>query len=239
MTDTRRILGTYASIVLLTGGALRAQDRALAVPGMKVLLENARVRVQYHDVAVGETVPMHTHPAYVAYVLARYQARLKAKDGSERVVDRQPGDVFWGEPTTHTVENLGQVPIHNLIVELKDPAGATAADCAWPPSLDAATAAPANHRVALENERVRVLDVTVAPGEREAVHAHCRASVLYVMQRSVRRHYDAEGRVVEDVRVAPPASSLPTTLWVEPQAPHAVHNLDAGPVRLLRVELKR
>ena len=28
-----------------------AQDRAVIVPGMKVLFENACVRVQYHDVA--------------------------------------------------------------------------------------------------------------------------------------------------------------------------------------------
>ena len=26
-------------------------------------------RVRYHDVAVGETTPMHSHPAYVAYVV--------------------------------------------------------------------------------------------------------------------------------------------------------------------------
>ncbi len=32
-----------------------AQDRALVVPGMKVLLNNDCARVQYHDVAVGQT----------------------------------------------------------------------------------------------------------------------------------------------------------------------------------------
>jgi quercetin dioxygenase-like cupin family protein len=99
----------------------RAQDRARAVPGMKVLLENARVRVQFHDVAVGETVPMHSHPSYVAYVIKPYKARLKLADGSEKLVDRRPGDVFWGDPVTHTVENLGTNEIHNLIVELKEP----------------------------------------------------------------------------------------------------------------------
>lgn len=87
---------------------------------MKVLLENAKVRVQFHDVAVGETVPMHTHPSYVAYVIKPYKARLVQADGTEKRVDRQPGDVFWGEPVTHTVENLGTNEIHNLIVELKE-----------------------------------------------------------------------------------------------------------------------
>ena len=35
---------------------------------MKILLQNDRVRVQFHDVKVGETTAMHSHPAYVAYV---------------------------------------------------------------------------------------------------------------------------------------------------------------------------
>ena len=110
-----------AALGTLLGFSLgRAQDRALAVPGMKVLLENAKVRVQFHDVAVGETVPMHTHPSYVAYVIKPYKARLVQADGTEKRVDRQPGDVFWGEPVTHTVENLGTNEIHNLIVELKE-----------------------------------------------------------------------------------------------------------------------
>jgi hypothetical protein len=34
-----------------------------------------------------------------------------------------PGDVFWGDPVTHSVENLGETVIHNLIVELKDGGG--------------------------------------------------------------------------------------------------------------------
>ena len=85
---------------------------------------------------------------------------------------------------------------------------------------------------------MRVLDVTVAPGEREPLHAHCRSSVMYLMQEGVYRDYDAAGRVVEDVTAAPPPSQFPMTLWLGPQAPHSVHNLDSRPTRLLRVELK-
>ena len=114
---------TFGLVVGFSAGLLHSQDRAAVVPGMKVLLENARVRVQYHDVAVRETVPMHSHPAYVAYVIKPYKARLRLADGSEKLVDRKPGDVFWGDPVTHSVENLGDSEIHNLIVELKDRRG--------------------------------------------------------------------------------------------------------------------
>src|SRR5437773_12000045 len=52
------------------------QDRATIVPGMKVLLDNDCVRVQYHDVAVGQKVPMHSHPNYVVYTLKPFKARI-------------------------------------------------------------------------------------------------------------------------------------------------------------------
>ena len=96
-----------------------AQDRASIVPGMKVLLENGCVRVQYHDVGVGETIPMHSHPNYVVYTLNAFKARIRLKDGTERISQREAGEAYWNEPITHSVENLSGTPVHNLIVELK------------------------------------------------------------------------------------------------------------------------
>lgn len=234
-----RRLASIVPTVLALALPLAAQDRALAVPGMKVLLENERVRVQYHDVAVGETVPMHAHPAYVAYVLAPYKARLRAKDGTERLANRKPGDVFWGEPTTHTVENLGTEPIHNLIVELKDRPAAPASTCAWPADLDAVAAAPDVHRVALENERVRVLDVTILPGSRAPLHAHCLPGVAFVLWQGRLREQDADGTLVREIKETPAAERFPEARWMDPQPPHTTRNLDPKPMRLLRIELKR
>ena len=100
-----------------------AQDRAAVVPGMKVLLDNACVRVQYHDVAVGQTIPMHSHPNYVVYTLAAFKARIRLEDGTQRISERKAGEAYWNEPIAHSVENLGTTAIHNLIVELKPGAG--------------------------------------------------------------------------------------------------------------------
>ena len=95
------------------------QDRATVVTDMKVLLENERVRVQFHDVRVGEKTPLHSHPSYVAYVFNPYKAKFVLADGSVKIAERKAGDVFFSGPVTHTVENVGNTPIHNLIVELK------------------------------------------------------------------------------------------------------------------------
>ena len=95
------------------------QGRATAVPDMKVLLEKERVRVQFHDVKVGEKTPLHSHPSYVAYAFGPYKARFVLADGSVKTAERKAGDVFFSGPVTHSVENVGNTPIHNLIVELK------------------------------------------------------------------------------------------------------------------------
>ncbi len=48
----------------------------------------------------------------------------------------------------------------------------------WPPELDAVTAAPNNHKVLFENDRLRVLEVILEPNEEEPVHHHRWPSVF-------------------------------------------------------------
>ncbi|HKP47759.1 MAG TPA: hypothetical protein VJT50_14255 [Pyrinomonadaceae bacterium] len=109
----------------------------------------------------------------------------------------------------------------------------------WPDALDATVAAPQNHKVVLENERVRVLEVTVQPGEREAVHGHKWPSVMYVMAEDLIRDYDSEGKLLYDSRTDKARMKAPYTIWMPPQAPHSVENLSQTPLRLLRIELKQ
>jgi len=116
----RRVVLGVALSLLFCVPLSRSQDRAAVVPDMKVLLQNEHVRVQYHDVAVGETTPMHSHPAYVAYVFAPYTGKAILPDGTEVPLARKAGDVFYSGPVTHRIANTGETPIHNLIVELTE-----------------------------------------------------------------------------------------------------------------------
>jgi hypothetical protein len=50
----------------------------------------------------------------------------------------------------------------------------------WPDTLDAVVAAPRSHRVLFENERTRVLEVMIGPGQRELTHTHRWPSVMMV-----------------------------------------------------------
>jgi hypothetical protein len=56
-------------------------------------------------------------------------------------------------------------------------------DEVWPPHLDAVIAAPDNHRVLMDDETIRVLEVTVEPGEREPLHHHRWPSLMVVLAR--------------------------------------------------------
>jgi hypothetical protein len=112
------------------------------------------------------------------------------------------------------------------------------AECLWSPSQDAVQAAPLNHRVVLENDKVRVLDVIVPPHTKENLHAYCWPSVMYITDAGKYVDYDANGKVLFDSRSLTAPLPLPMTKWKEPEAPHSVENLDDKPLHLVRVELK-
>jgi hypothetical protein len=48
----------------------------------------------------------------------------------------------------------------------------------WDPALDAVVAAPKHHKVIFENERLRVLEVTLEPNDEEPIHHHRWPSVF-------------------------------------------------------------
>jgi hypothetical protein len=110
----------------------------------------------------------------------------------------------------------------------------------WPKDQDAVVSAGKNHKVLMENDNVRVLEVTVLPGEIEAVHHHQWPSVLYIMEAGDFIDRDGEGNVILDSRKLPAPLKFPMTMWKSPEAPHSVENLSKTiTLRLIRVEIKK
>ena len=108
----------------------------------------------------------------------------------------------------------------------------------WPPELDALVAAPAHHRVLFENDRVRVLDTRIPPGETVPVHTHRWPSVYHVISSSQFVRRDDTGEVLLDTRMLEQPFELPTTVWSEPLPPHSLENVDERELHLISVELK-
>jgi quercetin dioxygenase-like cupin family protein len=83
-------------------------------------LENSRVRVLEATLKPGDKENLHSHPAYVIYVIAGGKARNHAVDGTTSEVEFKTGDVVYREPITHWAENIGKTTIRLELVELKN-----------------------------------------------------------------------------------------------------------------------
>jgi hypothetical protein len=78
---------------------------------------------------------------------------------------------------TLTLLLVGQKAVANNTVP--KPQRSTIAAIDWPDSLDAITAAPENHKVVFENDKIKVLEVTGAPYIFEPLHTHKWPSIMW------------------------------------------------------------
>jgi hypothetical protein len=109
----------------------------------------------------------------------------------------------------------------------------------WPKELDAVIADKKHHKILLENDSVRVLEVINLPGDKEAVHCHQWPSVLYVIEGGDFIDRDADGNVLFDSRKVT-LPKTPVTFWSGPQGPHAIENISkTQTIHLIRVEIKK
>jgi len=109
----------------------------------------------------------------------------------------------------------------------------------WADSLDAVVAAPGSHRVVLENQTTRVLEVTIAPGEREPEHTHRWPSVMVVHQPARIRYYTGDTLTFTSPERPSPAERSPRVSWLDPEGPHSVENIDGHVYGAFRIEFKQ
>jgi len=107
----------------------------------------------------------------------------------------------------------------------------------WPQTMDALQAAPASHRLLIENDRVRVLDVVIEPGASEPEHTHQAPSVMMVDEPARIRYYQA-GMLLFEAPARPEQSPDVRIRWMEPEGPHYVENIDQRRYHAIRIELK-
>ena len=108
----------------------------------------------------------------------------------------------------------------------------------WPDSLDAMIAAPNHHKLLFENERVRVLEVRIAPGDIVPVHTHRWPASIYVAKQSDFLRRDGDGNLLFDSRTMGPPPAKPVAQWTPPLPPHSVENIGANEILLISTELK-
>ena len=118
----------------------------------------------------------------------------------------------------------------------------------WPDSLDAVVAAPANHKVVFENDKVRILQVTGEPYVNEPLHTHKWPSIMWSASPnfakahliyynygfdSSKKTYYIKDSVPEQ---GPPANR---GFEIPAEGPHRVRNLSNIDILAYRVEFKK
>src|SRR5947207_13567151 len=96
--------------------AAHGQDPAVVnAKTIKVQFENERVRVLEANLPPGVKEQVHSHPAYVIYVLAGGRYRNYASDGKITEGTPQTGEARYRAPLTHDAENRGDKPLHMML----------------------------------------------------------------------------------------------------------------------------
>jgi hypothetical protein len=130
------------------------------------------------------------------------------------------------------------------------PASELSDEWPYPLAYDSLLAAPGNYRLLYEDGHIRLLEVTVRPGETTPAHGNPYASVLAFNTTAV------DAREIVDTKLDPksplnghsaglgPAPSVfrmsaPTCNTVPPQAPHTIRNNSPIPLHYYRIEFKR
>jgi len=171
---------------VLACGAFEIAAQQTAVPpanlpppfprvGAKQLLDNDRVTVWDVVWPKGQPTALHRHPYALAGVYLEPGTRLiTAVDGSKRNVSNEAGGVtFQLKGLTHVEEGTSDIPLHAIMIELKEDA-----PVGDDPSADLPPAFPREGaKQLLDNERVRVWDYAFTPHRVGALHRHVRDAV--------------------------------------------------------------
>jgi quercetin dioxygenase-like cupin family protein len=112
----------FAVVAVQIGRAAQMSAPAAPKYGVKVLLENARVRVREVTFPPGVLdTGMHTHElAHVGVILDKGALLFSEPGGKAEKVDFEAGSVGFREANvTHQVANPGTTPVRVIEVELK------------------------------------------------------------------------------------------------------------------------
>ncbi|MEA3192848.1 MAG: beta-alanine degradation protein BauB [Betaproteobacteria bacterium] len=105
--STARILSAAAlALGLVATGPLHAQSKERA-PQIKVLLENAKVRVTETTFLPGD-VSRADRKARTNYVVTDGKLERTTKDGKKSVYERKAGTAVWMEADKDVVRNVGK-----------------------------------------------------------------------------------------------------------------------------------
>jgi len=169
---TRLIISTLLLLIVSCSGSKEKLllPEEVSPDVYKVLLDNEDVKVLEVTFEPGQSDNMHDHYPVTFYLLQGGKAQVTLPDGT--VTEGEFPTGFTGhntEKVRHQVKNIGENTIKILLVERKKshPTSGTKEKLILPEEVS-----PDVYQVVLENDDVKVLNVTFAPGQGDNVHEH-------------------------------------------------------------------
>lgn len=203
-------------------------------PRHRLKFENHHLRVFDVFIPPGDTALFHTHVNDgVGIRLTDARIRDEALGGTpddsplKPVIPVKRGAVSFSHypsPFTHRVSNIGSTPFRNILVEVLPSTGMS--------SNASSLTNVAGHTLVLENDRVRVFRLVLAPGQSTELHTHARRS-LGVAVSEGRVAVEVPGKKIRTVKFKPG-----DTQWHEGGTKHSFKNIGSITFEAVDIELK-
>lgn len=170
-------------------GAQQSESRhPITQIATRSLFENQDVRVWEMDVAPGDTFGLHHHSNdYVLYITGGADLRVDDKDfGPYDFIGRERSVFYIKAGGTESFRNVGTTPFREALIEIKRPprpdqdrAGFTCCE-----ALVGSTTVQHGSIGVLENDRMRIVETTLAPGQGLGKQLCQRDAAVFVVQSS-------------------------------------------------------
>lgn len=249
-------VGFFSAAALAQQPAKPASQKAPASAeefAPKLLLECPRARVYDVVFKPGQQVPPHDHPDHVLYALSDGKLKITHTDGKFELLELKAGQAKFMKADSHGGENVGDREMHLLAMRVCDPnesdAGAGEKDksAAAKPAdkekkvgeqkkpvggddLDPAKVAADSTKVLLDTPQIRMLEITLKPGQKQKMHRH-PGMVVYGLTGS-KLHFTLPDGKSSDVELPQGVA-----VWRDPIT-HTVENSGDKESRILHFEVK-
>lgn len=208
--------------------------------------ENEHVRVWEMDLAPGQMCGLHRHTLdYVLYIL---EGGRIAVESPAMTSNRFPGQTTYELEVgaraisyvpaggAESARNVSAGRFREALFEIRRPLPSGIANPGFALTEAAAGRPPERGEVMLlENSRIRVLEVTLAPGDKAGPQAHPRDTAVFVIEGGrVRQREVREG----DERAQELSLASSTVLWQPGGWERELTNVGSRPYRELRLEFR-
>lgn len=214
-------------------------EHSLSQIATRSLFENHDVRVWEMDVGPGETCGLHHHSNdYVLYITSGAELRVDDRDQGPYTFAGHERSVYYiPAGGTESFRNVSQTPFREALIEIKRPArpGQERGSFTICEALVGMEGPPASVCV-LENDRMRIVETTLAPGQATGARRAERDAAVFVVEpgkvKVVERGSGGSERALEEMRKAKDVR------WEPAGVERDVANVGPGRYRQIRVEIK-